>query len=318
MAEKMIVSSSPHIKSGITTRKIMLDVIIALIPAAIASIILFGPKALLLIAVSVASCVGSEYVSRRVMKRENTVDDLSAVVTGLLLAFNVPVGVSPFIVLFGGVAAIVVVKQMFGGIGQNFVNPALTARIILMSSFPSEMSTWNKPFYYMQTAADGITTASPLGILKEGTSGTMPTLLNMFVGVRAGCLGETCAVALILGGIYLVYRKIISPVIPLCYIGTVAVLSFASGRNVAFDILAGGLLLGAIFMATDYATSPINFKGKIVYAVGAGVITMLIRIFGQLPEGVSFSIILMNILVPHIERLTRPHAFGKERVKNEG
>ena len=187
-----------------------------------------------------------------------------------------------------------------------------------MSSFPSEMSTWNKPFYYMQTAADGITTASPLGILKEGTSGTMPTLLNMFVGVRAGCLGETCAVALILGGIYLVYRKIISPVIPLCYIGTVAVLSFASGRNVAFDILAGGLLLGAIFMATDYATSPINFKGKIVYAVGAGVITMLIRIFGQLPEGVSFSIILMNILVPHIERLTRPHAFGKERVKNEG
>ena len=318
MAEKMIVSSSPHIKSGITTRKIMLDVIIALIPAAIASIILFGPKALLLIAVSVASCVGSEYVSRRVMKRENTIDDLSAVVTGLLLAFNVPVGVSPFIVLFGGVAATVVVKQMFGGIGQNFVNPALTARIILMSSFPSEMSTWNKPFYYMQTAADGITTASPLGILKEGTSGTMPTLLNMFVGVRAGCLGETCAVALILGGIYLVYRKIISPVIPLCYIGTVAVLSFASGRNVAFDILAGGLLLGAIFMATDYATSPINFKGKIVYAVGAGVITMLIRIFGQLPEGVSFSIILMNILVPHIERLTRPHAFGKERVKNEG
>ncbi|WP_277668944.1 RnfABCDGE type electron transport complex subunit D [Caproiciproducens galactitolivorans] len=318
MAEKMIVSSSPHIKSGITTRKIMLDVIIALIPAAIASVILFGPKALLLIAVSVASCVLSEYISRKVMKRENTIDDLSAVVTGLLLAFNVPVGVSPFIVLFGGVVAIVVVKQMFGGIGQNFVNPALTARIILMSSFPSEMSTWNKPFYYMQTTADAITTASPLGILKEGTNGTMPTLLNMFVGVRAGCLGETCAVALILGGIYLVCRKIISPVIPMCYIGTVAVLSLISGRNVAFDILAGGLLLGAIFMATDYATSPITFKGKIVYAVGAGIITMLIRIFGQLPEGVSFSIILMNIMVPHIERLTRPRAFGKERVVNEG
>lgn len=315
MTEKMIVSSSPHIKSGITTRKIMLDVIIALTPAAIASVILFGPKALLLIVVSVASCVASEYVSRRVMKRENTIGDLSAVVTGLLLAFNVPVGVSPFIVIFGGITAIVVVKQMFGGIGQNFVNPALTARIILMASFPSEMSTWNKPFYYMQTTADAMTTASPLGILKSGASGTMPNLLSMFVGVRAGCLGETCAVALILGGIYLVYRKIISPVIPLCYIGTVAVLSLIAGRDVLFDLLAGGLLLGAIFMATDYATSPINFKGKIVYAVGAGIITMLIRIFGQLPEGVSFSIILMNILVPHIERLTRPLAFGKERVK---
>lgn len=311
----MIVSSSPHIKSGITTRKIMLDVIIALTPAAIASVILFGFKALLLIAVSVASCVLSEYVSRKVMKRENTIDDLSAVVTGLLLAFNVPVGVSPFIVLFGGIVAIVVVKQMFGGIGQNFVNPALTARIILMSSFPSEMSTWNEPFYYLQSTADAITTASPLGILKNGGSGTMPTLLNMFVGDRAGCLGETCAIALILGGIYLVVRKVISPVIPLCYIGTVAVISLIAGRSVAFDILAGGLLIGAIFMATDYATCPINFKGKIVYAIGAGIITMLIRIFGQLPEGVSFSIILMNILVPHIERLTRPHAFGKERVK---
>lgn len=314
MADKLIVSSSPHLRSGITTRKIMLDVIIALIPAIIASAIIFGPQALFLIAVSVVTCVLSEYVSRRVMKRENTIGDLSAVVTGILLAFNVPVGINPIALAFGGVAAIVVVKQMFGGIGQNFVNPALTARIILMSSFPSQMSTWAKPFYYLHTT-DAMTTASPLNVLKTGADGTMPTLLNMFVGVRAGCLGETCALALILGGIYLIVRKVIHPVIPVCYIGTAAMISLIAGRNVAFDILAGGLLLGAIFMATDYATSPITTKGKVVYAVGMGIITMLIRIYGALPEGVSFSIILMNILVPHIERLTRPRAFGKERVK---
>lgn len=314
MADRLIVSSSPHLRNGITTRKIMLDVIIALVPAAIASVIIFGPQALLLIAVSIASCVLSEYVSRKVMKRESTVGDLSAVVTGILLAFNVPVGINPLALAFGGVVAIVVVKQMFGGIGQNFVNPALTARIILMSSFPSQMSTWAAPFYYLHRT-DAMTSATPLNMLKTEAEGTMPTLLSMFVGSRAGSLGETCAIALILGGIYLVVRKVISPVIPLCYIGTAAVISLIAGRNVLFDILAGGLLLGAIFMATDYSTSPINIKGKIVFAVGAGIITMLIRIFGALPEGVSFSIILMNILVPHIERLTRPRAFGKEHVK---
>lgn len=316
MADQLIVSSSPHIRSGVTTHKIMLDVIFALTPAAVASVIIFGPKALLLIVLSIASCVLSEYVCRKVMKRESTIGDLSAVVTGILIAFNVPVGVSPFIVIFGGIVAIVVVKQMFGGIGQNFVNPALTARIILMASFPSPMSTWNTPFYYLHQT-DAITTASPLNILKTGATGMPTTLLNMFVGVRAGSLGETCAIALILGGVYLVIRKVISPVIPLCYIGTVAAISLIAGRSVLFDLFAGGLLLGAIFMATDYATSPINLKGKIVFAIGAGIITMLIRLFGALPEGVSFAIILMNILVPHIERLTRPHAFGKERVKNE-
>lgn len=314
MTEKLIVSSSPHLRSGITTRKIMLDVIIALVPAIIASAILFGPQAFFLIAVSVLSCVASEYAARKLMKRESTIGDLSAVVTGILLAFNVPVGINPIALAFGGVAAIVVVKQMFGGIGQNFVNPALTARIILMSSFPSQMSTWAAPFYYLNKT-DAMTTASPLNVLKTGADGTVPTLLNMFVGVRAGSLGETCAVALILGGVYLVIRKVIDPVIPICFIGTAALISLIAGRNVAFDVLAGGLLLGAIFMATDYSTSPINLKGKIVYALGAGIITMLIRIFGVLPEGVSFSIILMNILVPHIERLTRPKAFGKERAK---
>ena len=312
--EKLIVSPSPHLRSGATTQKIMMDVIIALVPAVIASAIIFGPRALMLVAISVATCVVSEWICRKVMKRENTIADLSAVVTGILLAFNVPVGINPLMLMFGGIAAIVVVKQMFGGIGQNFVNPALTARIILMSSFPAQMSTWEVPMAYLHPA-DAMTTASPLTILKTGADGQIPSLLNMFVGVRAGCLGETCAVALILGGVYLVLRKVISPVIPLTYIGTVAVISAIAGRDVLLDLLSGGLLLGAIFMATDYTTSPINFKGRIVFAVGCGVLTMLIRIFGSLPEGVSFSIIIMNILVPHIERLTRPKPFGKERAK---
>jgi electron transport complex protein RnfD len=294
----------------------MLDVIIALTPAAIASVILFGPRALMLLAVSVSACVLSEWICRKIMKRENTIGDLSAVVTGILLAFNVPVGVNPLVLAFGDMVAIVVVKQMFGGIGQNFVNPALTARIILMASFPAQMSTWERPFYYLNPA-DAVTTATPLGIQKTGAEGTIPPLLRMLVGERPGCLGETCAVALILGGIYLVWRKVISPVIPLCYLGTAAAISLIAGRNVALDLLTGGLLLGGIFMATDYTTSPITPKGKVVFAVGAGIITMLIRLFGALPEGVSFSIILMNLLVPHIERLTRPRVFGKVRAKDE-
>lgn len=317
MEEKLVVSSSPHIRSGATTRKIMLDVILALVPAAIAAVIVFGPRALLIMAVTIASCVLSEYICRRVMKRENTIGDLSAVVTGLLLAFNLPVTINPLMAAFGGMVAIVVVKQMFGGIGQNFVNPALTARIILMNSFPTPMTTWAKPFYYLHTS-DAITTASPLNLLKQGASiDQLPSYLNMFVGDRAGCLGETCALALILGGIYLVVRKVISPVIPLCYIGTAAVLSAVMGRNVLIDLLSGGLMLGAIFMATDYTTSPITTKGKVIFAIGCGVITMLIRNFGSLPEGVSYSIVVMNIIVPLIDSATRPVAFGKEPVKDE-
>ncbi len=317
MEEKLVVSSSPHIRSGATTRKIMLDVILALVPAAIASVIIFGPRALMLILVTVAACVLSEYVCRRVMKRENTIGDLSAVVTGILLAFNLPVTVNPLIAAFGGMVAIVVIKQMFGGIGQNFVNPALTARIILLNSFPTPMTTWAKPFFYMHPS-DAVTTASPLNLLKQGASiDQLPSYLNMFIGDRAGCLGETCALALILGGIYLVVRKVISPVIPLCYIGTAAVLSLCMGRNVLMDVLSGGLLLGAIFMATDYTTSPITIKGQVIFAIGCGVVTMLIRNFGSLPEGVSYSIVLMNILVPLIDSATRPVAFGKEPVKDE-
>ena len=226
---------------------------------------------------------------------------------------NLPVSISPIIAAFGGVIAIVVVKQMFGGIGQNFVNPALTARIILMNSFPAKMTAWTAPMDH--SFSDAMTTATPLSLLAQGQTDQLPSYLNMLAGVRGGCLGETCAVALLVGGVYLIARKVISPVIPVCYLGTAALISLVAGRDVLLDLLSGGLLLGAIFMATDYVTSPINFKGRIVFAVGCGVITMLIRMFGALPEGVSFSIVLMNILVPLIERVTRPRPFGKERVK---
>ena len=317
MENKLIVSASPHLRSGATTQKIMLDVIIALVPAAVASVILFGPRALLLIAVCIACCVLCEYISRRVMKRDNTIMDLSAVVTGLLLAFNLPVSISPLIAAFGSVVAIVVVKQMFGGIGQNFVNPALTARVILMTSFPSKMTTWTAPFAYLH-GADATTTATPLALSAQGAADSLPGYLEMFLGVRGGCLGETCGLALLLGGVYLIARRVISPVIPVCYLGTAAVMSLLLGRDVLFDLLAGGLLLGAIFMATDYTTSPINFGGRIVFAIGCGVLTILLREFGSLPEGVSYSIVLMNIMVPLIERAVKPRAFGKVKAGKAG
>lgn len=315
--EKLIVSSSPHFNTKTTTSTIMRDVIIAMVPALIASIIYFGLNALILIIVSVGSCVLCEYFSRKVMKRKQTIGDLSAVVTGLLLAFNMPASISPIIVAFGAVIAIVVVKQMFGGIGQNFVNPALTARIVLMNSFPSKMTAWATTF-------DGITTATPLAVITEldattsatstsaVTSADLPTYLEMFIGNRAGCLGETCILALLIGGIYLVVRKVISPVIPVTYMATAVILSALLGRDPLMDLLAGGLVLGAVFMATDYATSPIHTKARVVFAVGCGVLTILIREFGSLPEGVSYSIMIMNILVPLIERVVKVKPFGKK------
>lgn len=306
--EKMIVSSSPHFNSKTTTQTLMLDVIIALTPAMIASVILFGFKSVAVILTCVASCVASEYISRRVMKRNQTVQDLSCVVTGILLALNLPVSINPIIAAFGGVIAIVVVKQMFGGIGQNFVNPALTARIILMNSFPSKMTAWTSPF-------DATTTATPLGIMKEGTGAALPSYVDMFLGNTGGCLGETCALAILIGGLYLIFRKVISPVIPVTYLGTAVVFSLLMGRDPLVDLLSGGLLLGAFFMATDYTTSPIHTKARIVFAIGCGILTMLIRQFGSLPEGVSYSIVIMNILVPLIERAISPKPFGKEKVK---
>ncbi len=305
--KKLTVSASPHVRSPHTASGIMLDVIIALIPALIAAVVIFGTQVLLVTLVCVGAAVLSEYLSRKVMKRHQTIGDLSAVVTGLLLAFNLPVSVPPWIAALGSIIAIVVVKQMFGGIGQNFVNPALAARIILLVSFPSKMTDWT---------LDGVTTATPLASLKSGAvdNTALPSMVDMLLGKHGGCIGEVCSVALILGGIYLIVRKVISPAIPLSYIGTVAVFMLIAGKGsfefTAYQLLSGGLLIGAIFMATDYTTSPVSFKGKIIFGIGCGLITAAIRIFGGYPEGVSFSIILMNILVPHIERLTTAKPFG--------
>ena len=319
--DKLIVSSSPHFNGRKTTQNIMLDVIIGLMPAAIASIIIFGPRAFLVIAVCIASCVLSEYLSRKAMKRPQTVMDLSCVVTGLLLALNLPVTIDPLIAAFGGVIAIVVVKQMFGGIGQNFVNPALTARIVLMNSFPAPMTHWTAAFDYGATA-DAVTTATPLVTFYNNGGEGWPGYLNMFLGVHGGCLGETCALAILIGGIYLIVRKVISPVIPVTYLATVAVFSALLGRNPLFDLLAGGLMLGAFFMATDYTTSPLYFWARVIFAIGCGLLTIIIREFGSLPEGVSYSIVLMNIITPLIERYVKPTAFGKakpeKKAKKEG
>ena len=323
---KLVVSASPHDRTHKTVRSIMLDVIIALVPTLIASVVFFGPRALLIECIAVGTCVVFEYFSRFVMKRSQTIGDLSAVITGLLLAFNLPVNIPLWMVPIGSAVAIVVAKQFFGGIGQNFVNPALAGRIVLLTSFPVAMSTWTAPLTWSQNL-DGMTSASPLASIHTMVSSgaeNLPSLTEMLLGWRAGCLGETCAIAIIVGGLYLIIRKVISPTIPLIYIGTVALCMLIAGKGdlrfVAYELLGGGLMLGAFFMATDYTTSPITFKGKIIFAVGCGLVTSIIRIFGNLPEGVSYSIILMNILVPLIENITIPKPFGtpkKEKKEKE-
>lgn len=302
---KFFVSSSPHFRSDCSTRKIMLDVIIALVPACAAAVVYFGWRALMLLGVCVLTCVLSEYISRIVMKREQTIGDLSAIVTGVLLALNLPANLNPLMAVFGSVAAIVVVKQMFGGIGMNFVNPALAARIILTVSFPTAMTSWVPAAYQ---AVDAVSSATPLA----SEAGTY-SYLQLFLGNHGGSMGETCALAILLGGVYLVLRKVIVPTIPVVYIGTAALMALLLGLDPLEQILSGGIMLGAVFMATDYTTSPVTKWGKVVYALGCGVLTMLIRTFANLPEGVSFSILIMNILTPLIESATAPKAFGEKK-----
>lgn len=329
MSKKLTVSPSPHVRSRETTTGIMLDVIIALIPALVMSVVYFGLRALTLTAVCVGSAVLAEYAARKAMKRNNTLGDLSAIVTGLILALNLPSTLPLWMGAVGSIIAIIVVKQMFGGIGQNFVNPAMTARIILMVSFPTAMARWVVPFAN-SWHADAVTSATPMAVLAGVEGGnvsavadSLPTLSQMLFGMHGGSMGEVCSIALIAGGLYLIIRKVISPVIPLCFIGTVALFMLIAGGGslefMLYQILGGGLMLGAFFMATDYSTSPLSKKGKIIFGIGCGLITSIIRIFGSLPEGVSFSIILMNILVPHIENLTTPKPFGtvKEKGKKE-
>ena len=285
----------------------MLNVIIALIPALIASVVIFGFRALLVTAVCVVSCVFFEYLYRTLMKKDNTTSDLSAIVTGMLLAFNLPVTIPIWMAVIGCFVSIVIVKQLFGGIGQNFANPAIVGRIVLFLSFSSAMSNWVEPFYYRN--AEAVTTATPLALLSDPAAAA-PDNLDLFLGINGGCLGETCALALLIGGVYLVIRRIINPMAPVAFIGTVFVGSFLLGLDPVAQILSGGLMLGAIFMATDYATTPVTFWGKLIFGVGCGLITLLIRNFASYPEGVSFAILLMNILTPYIEKVTRPRVFG--------
>lgn len=310
--KKFLVSSSPHIHYGETTKILMQDVVIAMLPTAIVAALYFGLRAVLTMALCVGTCVLSEYICRRVMKRRQTIGDWSAVVTGLLLAFSLPPTINPVYAVIGSAVAIVVVKQMFGGIGMNFANPAVTARIVLFMSFTSDMCTFERPFYWLTTGYDAVSGATPLA------AGLTPaeqadSLFELFLGYHTGCLGETCAVTLLLGGGYLLLRNVITWEIPVTFIGTVFILSWIFGMNPLFAILSGGVLLGAIFMATDYVTSPVNKTGRIVFGIGCGLLTVIIRRFTNMPEGVSFAILLMNILVPHIERLTMPKPFGEER-----
>ncbi|MBR6939486.1 MAG: RnfABCDGE type electron transport complex subunit D [Clostridia bacterium] len=316
------VSASPHTRSKTTTKSIMLDVIIAMIPSLVASVVIFGLRALLLTVVSVAACVFFEWAMRKfVLKKNCTVGDLSAVVTGMLLAFNVPSGLPIWMLVVGDAFAIIIVKQCFGGIGQNFVNPAIAGRIFMLLSF-GQMMKWTQPLAGIMnlTGVEALTGATPLVAAPE----ELPSMLDMFLGVRGGCLGETCIAAILAGGLYLIARKVIRPLIPVSYILTVAVIMLIAGKGdfeyVARQLMSGGLCLGAIFMATDYTTSPINTKGKIIFGIGCGLFTCLIRLFGSLPEGVSYSIILMNVLTPLIERATTPKPFGtpKKEKKAKG
>ncbi len=296
----LTVSSSPHIRSKTSTQRVMLDVIIALMPALIAAIINFGFTALAVVAVCVASCVLCEYIWEKLMHKPITVGDLSAVVTGLLLAYNLPVNIPIWQAIFGCIVAIIGIKQLFGGIGKNFANPAITARIVMFLAFSTTMTTWVFP--------DTVSTATPLALISSGSTDQLPSLLQMFLGQRGGCLGETCVLALLLGGIYLVVRKVITWHTPVIYIATVFLFTLALGQEPVYQIMSGGLMLGAIFMATDYVTTPYTTIGKIIFGLGAGILTVIIRVYGSYPEGVSFSILLMNILTPYINkiRITKP------------
>lgn len=302
MSNPMIVTCSPHIRHQDTTQSIMRDVLIALAPALVWAVINFGVRPLLVVAVCVIFAVGSEYVFEKACKRPLTVCDLSAAVTGVILAFNLPVGIPLWQAAFGAIVAIVVVKQLFGGIGQNFANPAITARIVMLISFASPMTDWVTGY------PDAVAGATPLTLVAQGQP--TPSVMKMAIGQIGGCIGEVSAVALLIGFAYLLYRKVITWHITVSFIGTVAVLAVLMGQDVGVHLFAGGLMLGAIFMATDYSTSPQTAKGRVIFGIGCGCITMLIRVFGNYPEGVSFAILLMNIIAPHISNLTMTKPIG--------
>jgi len=310
---RLTVSVSPHIHNTASTSRIMLDVLIALVPAFIASIIIFGARAALVTCVCVVSCVVFEWGFEKITKRPNTVGDYSACITGVLLAFNLPVTIPIWQAVFGSAVAIILVKQLFGGLGKNFANPAITARIVMFLAFSVTMTNWSSP--YESTSLwvypiDGVAGATPLALIKNGNTDALPGIWQMFIGVRGGCLGETSNLALLIGGLYLMFRRVITWHAPLTYIAVVVGLSALTGMDPVYNMFAGGLFLGAIFMATDYVTTPQTNLGRIIFGIGAGLLTLLIRVYSSYPEGVSFAILLMNILTPYINKITETKPLG--------
>lgn len=305
MANKLIVTAAPHITSADSTQKIMQRVCIALLPTLVASVIIFGVNALIITAITVAACVIFEYLYCKLVGREVAIGDFSAVVTGLLLAFNLPSTLPWWMPIVGAFIAIVVVKQLFGGLGYNFANPAIVGRIAMAMGFAGAMSSYGFP-----QGVDATSAATPLSSAAQGID-----YVTLLLGNHGGVLGETCAITLIIGGLYLIATKVISPTIPVTYLVTVAVLSLIAGKDPIYQLLSGGLLLGAFFMATDYVTSPTTTKGKLVFGIGLGIITCAIRFLGRMNEGVSFAILLMNLVVPYIEVLTRQDRLGIAKVK---
>lgn len=309
MDNKLIVTAAPHITSADSTQKIMGRVCLALCPALVASVIIFGINALILTAVTVAACVFFEWAYCKLMGREVPIEDFSAVVTGMLLAFNMPATLPWWMAIVGAFIAIVIIKQLFGGLGYNFANPAIVARIALAVGFGAKMSA-----YPMGGGVDALASATPLAVSGELGSANYVTLL---LGTHGGVLGETCAITILIGGIYLIATKVISPVLPVTYLASVAVLSLCFGMDPIVQLLSGGLMLGAFFMATDYVTSPTTDKGKLIAGIFLGVVTMLIRKFGNMNEGVSFAILLMNLITPYIEVNTRQDKLGIAKKKKE-
>ena len=327
----LVVSASPHMVSPTDTTKIMGTVMLALMPALAVGIYQFGIRALILTVVCVVACVGFEYLFNLIMKRPQTVGDLSAALTGLLLAMNCPSSLPYGIAIVGCFAAVIVVKQLFGGLGQNLVNPAVTARVFMFIAFATEMTTWpvsrvtslSQDSMVAVDGVDAMTAATALGQLGHG-DGTLGSVtysnLDLFLGNCGGCLGEVSALALLIGGLFLIWRKIISPIIPLTFLATVFVLGFIWGGldGAIFHIVAGGVMLGAFFCATDYVPSPTLPMGKVIFGIGCGLFTMLIRVFASYPEGVSFAILLMNILVPFIDNFCEGKKFPLPKKEKGG
>lgn len=304
-AQKLVIAPSPHVKDSITTKKIMLTVAIALAPSVAASVWYFGIRALLLTMVCVFACMLFEQLFAIITKRESTLGDCSALVTGVILACNLPVSLPAWMAVVGAFFAIIVVKCVFGGIGCNFANPAATARVFLLISFATQMTTWTAP-----RGVDAMATATPLNLIASGDTDKLPSVFQMLIGQRGGSMGETCAVAIILGGAFLIYKGIISWHIPVSMLASVAVFALLFGQDPIYALLSGGVMIGAFFMATDYSTCPTTNRGKLIFGVGVGFLTMVIRCFCSYPEGVSFAIVLMNILTPHIDTFTAPKPFG--------